>query len=229
MKLFVFAIVACSVSLPLGCAKRVGCLASPDPGYLWPDLDQPVKLSSLSPGWTLVVGDGEEISIPAEALELLIAVHATGNMRLIRSPSDFMGVVQITTDAQALEYVRLVTSPETSYLFDERDFLPSALVQVRGFPAGAIEVAPTDGDELGYGQIPRAKFVELGLHTPTVVRSAQGFLVRRCLAWDDNPDMRGGSTVYEVEEFVGREGQYLLLSKIVAAAKVRIRFRAFWV
>ena len=169
------------------------------------------------------------IGIPAEAFELLLAVHATGSMRLIRSPSDFMGIVQITTAGQALEYVRLVTSPETSHLFDERDFLPIALVQVRGFPVGAIEVAPTDSDELGYGQIPRAKFVELGLHTPTVVRSAQGFRIRRCLAWYDNSDTREGSTVYEFEEFVGHDGQYRLMSKIVAAAKVRIRFRAFWV
>jgi len=220
-------VLACSSVFISACATSADDQAprpEPDCNYAWPDPELPVALSSLRPGWKLFEGDGVDFGIPRQMFAILIAVHKTRGTRIMREPSDFGGVVEITSCEQALEYVRLPTSPNTLYLFYEKDFLEPARRRVHGFPSVAIEVIPGDAEPLRDGEVPREEFVRLGLRTPIVTAIKGGYRVRRCLAWSDSEDADGRYTVYWTEELVGHDGAYRIVSKSLASTNVEISF-----
>ncbi|MEM8885887.1 MAG: hypothetical protein AAGD14_17615, partial [Planctomycetota bacterium] len=174
-------LVALFAVIPSGCATPEK--DDRDPSYVWPDLDKPVALSSVVPGWQLCEGMGAEVGLPDTLFALLVAVHPTHGIRIVRGPRDFAGVVRITSGAQALEYARLATADRSFHFFVEKDFLEPSRRVAHDFPVSAVEVSPSDAEDRGPGELPSREFTRLGLHGPTWTATPNGFRISRCLGW----------------------------------------------
>ena len=221
------------------CFAALGCTTTePWHGYSerewYPDLDDPVRLSSLVGGWELVKGYGDTVGAPSEAFRVLFAVHrGRREVRLVRDFKDLEGLVRIRTAAQALEYVRLVHRSDTFFLFWEKrhpghDYLGDRSdSEVHPFLACSTEVTEQKG-ERNWGSIPSATYRGLGLHRPIVRRLGNGFVVLRCLAWEPEAS-RDNASVYWVEEHVRTDGTYRLVHTTVAGTGLDIWFPGVWI
>ena len=145
----------------------------------------------LIPGCTGVLGE------PIENFLDLYAVAAGATVR-ISTPHDLARITRaVRSAAEALEFVRLFTSPQTHYLFDRRGVV--------------LELAVADTDARGFGVISRETARRLALPDVNVASSAEAFTVERCLVRADSPaDTR---TVLVRSERVHHDGTYELVSE----------------
>lgn len=110
-------------------------------------------------------------------------------------PSDLVGMVNITTPRQALEFVRLFSSVRNCYRFPEY---------------GYLEVAPVDEltvNWTGPAFMPRSDFERLGLPGTTVIEHEGTFRIRRPVAKLNRWRIEG---VAVLDETVTKSGRYVL-------------------
>jgi len=166
--------------------------------------ERPVPLSSLIDGWQLYEGEGELTGVPREAFARLFAVRGDEEHILYRTTS-LAGYVRIRTPEQALEMVRLFSSVETGYLFE--DF-------------GEVEIRMAAG-EPELGEITEEEYRRLGIAAPTVTRHGSWFVITRCLADEHHQAWR-------VRELVHEDGSYRLTDRVLVAEVVDIALPGYW-
>lgn len=99
-------------------------------------------------------------SLPPEETVVLVV---GGVAKTVRGPSDLVGCVSITSEADAIEYLRFFSSLWTVRWFDHK--------QIELFPGRCV-----------YACIPARRWRSLRLPTMTVTRVGDAFLVRRLVA-----------------------------------------------
>ncbi len=176
-------------------------LADPVVNY---DKERPVALSSLVDGWKLYEGEGVLTGVPREAFAHLVAVRGDKRRILYRTTS-LAGYVRIDTGEQALEMVRLFSSVDLGYLFE--DF-------------GEIEITMANG-EPDLGEVAEEEYRRLRLSAPSVKRQGSWFVVTRYLADEKHH-------AWWVRELVHRDGSYLLADRALVGENVDITLPGYW-
>lgn len=176
-------------------------LAHPAVSY---DKERPVSLSSMVDGWKLYEGEGALTGVPREAFAHLVAVRGDERRILYRTTS-LAGYVRIDTPEQALEMVRLFSSVDLGYLFE--DF-------------GEVEIAAANG-EPELGEIAEEEYRRLRLSAPSVTRQGSWFVVTRYLADEKHH-------AWWVRELVRRDGSYRLADRALVAEDVDIALPGYW-
>lgn len=188
--------------MPAHVADEMLVYAYSDPSH---DEGKPVRLSSLVDGWTLYEGEYALVTgVPREAFARLVAVRGDEKRILYRTTS-LAGYVRIETGEQALEMVRLFSSVDVGYLFE--DF-------------GEIEVTMATG-EPEMGEIADEEYRRLRLSPPTVTPQGSWFVITRYLA--DH-----GHDIWWVRELVRRDGGYLMTDRALVAQNVDISLPGYW-
>lgn len=150
--------------------------------------------------WTLFTGIRGEGGLPIEAFLRLYARKDKVTV-CVRQPTEFRNLDGIRLDSaeDALAFVHLFTDPETFYLFDS---------------PGAIDVnQASDKPEQWYGVIPQGLYHSLRLGPPVVIEGSGCFTVTRYVL---SAERTGNAyAVLRLEERVGRDGDYCVLSSAV--------------
>ncbi len=155
--------------------------------YTEPD----VKLSSLIPGRTLRKVHANSGSRQAQMPELVLGGERIP--RVVQQPKDLEGHLDIKSEAQALEFVRLFTGAGTHFMFPE----------FRAVEAFTRRHAP---DEV-YGEVNQYRWDDLGLKSTSTARDGGGYVVRRNLI--RYPERFGGlASLVTVVEHVSPSGGY---------------------
>jgi len=140
----------------------------------------------LIPGCTGTLGE------PLENFLDLYGVSPDAVVR-ISTPEDLARITRaVRSPAEALEFVRVFTSPRTHYLFERRRVL--------------IDLTESDAAMRGFGVIDRALSQRLSLPAAHVVEGTGVFDVERCLVTADSP--AAPRTVLLRNERVFRDGKY---------------------
>ncbi len=168
------------------------------------DKERPVPLSSLVDGWRLYEGEGELTGVPREAFARLFAVRGD-EARILYRTTSLAGYVRIETAEQALEMVRLFSSVDTGYLFE--DF-------------GEVEIRMAKG-EPELGEITEEEYRRLRISEPSVTRHGASFVITRCLADEQHHAWR-------VRELVHEDGSYRLTDRALVAEVVDITLPGYW-
>jgi hypothetical protein len=149
----------------------------------------------------------ELLATPSSAWDLRSAfLNCRGQRFLIVSPQNFYGKVNIKTEAQALEYVRLFSGAESYRYFDL---------------GGMVELFPGKVDENADFNVVHEELFSTVLVRPSVKRARDSsrttvFVIQRTVVFLDQ-------SVCEVTEEVGQDGSYHLANKrilITDAAKI---------
>jgi hypothetical protein len=115
----------------------------------------------------LIPGCAGELGEPLEAFLVLYAVAATGTTQ-IATPADLSRITRaVRTEAQALAFVRLFTSPPTHFLFDKQQAVLD------------LVVASTSPHKVGEVSLDVAR--RLGLPDVQTAAAAGAFTIERCL------------------------------------------------
>ena len=154
---------------------------------IWFLEDKPVRVSFDTKGYAFYQGGRGILGTPIEAYLRLIAVKG-GEKIEIPSVSDLKARVIIESPTQALEFVRLFTSPETHYLFPEIPYIEASEAE----------------DLPGAGEYTKEYAERVKLEPATSKPEGNGFIVERNLA-----DSTG--KLFRATESVGRDGDYALL------------------
>lgn|SRR5579863_974105 len=154
-----------------------------------------LALSTLDPGCLLQVAETATDPIRSEAVFLA----CKGNRTLVVSPENLYGKVRIQSAEQALEYVRLFTTPRTYRYFD----LGGMVEVVEGDPGPQADFNVVGKD------IFAAKLVKARAWVTTTWQGQKPeFIVQRTVVFLDQ-------SVCEVTEQVGVDGGYYLANKRV--------------
>jgi hypothetical protein len=150
----------------------------------------------LIPGCSGVLGE------PIEHFLELYAVSADHTVR-ISSPTDLARITRaVRSPAEALEFVRLFTSPRTHYLFDRERV--------------SIDLVVAGTDPRGFGVIGRELAQRLALPPDHVSSEAAAFRIDRCLVGAESPS--AARTVLARSERVFHDGRYELVSEQAVAS-----------
>ena len=157
---------------------------------LWVLDDKPIQVSFDTKGYSFYEGGTGILGSPVEAHLRLVA--ARGDQKIeIPSASDLKGRVVIRSPEEALEFVRLLTSPGTHYLFPDIDYVEPA--EADGAPA---PWAYTED----YAR-------RMNLEPPRVRREGADFIIERNLV-----DREGG--LFRATERVDSDGGYSLIKRV---------------
>jgi len=167
---------------------------------LWVLEDKPIPVSFKTQGYSFYKGGSGVLGSPMEAYLRLVAVK--GNQKSeIQKPSDLAGKVVIDSPGQALEFVRLFTSPATEYLFPRIKLVEPFL-------------APNDGGGVEYTDEYRLR---VNIKGPTARQEDEFFVIER-------PLLDGSGTLFQAVERVGRDGAYSLIQTTVLDPRSPIRY-----
>lgn len=89
---------------------------------IWILKDQPIRVSFDTKGATFYKGVRGVLGVPMENFLRLISVKDDEKVE-VPTVSDLKGRVVIANPEEALEFVRLFTSPSTHYLFPDSDYI----------------------------------------------------------------------------------------------------------
>jgi hypothetical protein len=144
-----------------------------------------VCLDILSDSCSLVIARGR--GIPAEPGSRLVLVEGE-TARIAKGPNHLVGCVEISTPAEALDYLRFFSSYETVHLFEDQ----------------RLEVFETD-EECFAVCLPTERWQQLGLSEARVEVTEGGFEVTRLLIKPTSCQSR--VEVFRVVESVGWDGR----------------------
>ena len=153
---------------------------------IWLLEDEPITVSFDTKGYAFYKGARGLLGTPVERFLRLVAVKGPEKVELPRV-ADLRGRVGLASPDQALEFVRLFTSPETHYLFPESQ---------------VIEPRAARGDP-GPGEYPEEYGERLQLEPARARAEGETFVVERNLV-----DRAG--TLLRATERVGQDGAYAL-------------------
>jgi hypothetical protein len=162
----------------------------------------PVMLSSLKPGYTLLRGRYGLVNDTRAPLTNLVMVHAPDKWLVSRS-TGLKGCVAVTTPEQALELVRLFTDFKTYFYF-----------RTLSGDQSYIEVRSTD-KKPGLGEMAQDRAKKLGILPPAVTQDENYFYVTRFV-------ISFAQNLYRVRERVGFDGQYEILERSLIIPKMDI-------
>ena len=175
-------------------------------------------LSSLREGYRLTLGVPEILGQPRQEFERAMLIQEDNLWRVVERSGDLDGYLEITSGTQAIEFVRLLSSPQTFYLWKDLGFVELTIQESRpverpGDDDGKEERRANASDSNLSGEfVPGALTPEqakaLDFRPPEVRADANGFLVTRFVAKREP----GGSQVYRMTERVTRSGGYEILS-----------------
>jgi hypothetical protein len=184
------------------------------------DWGDPLPLSSLSGGYRLTLGVPEILGQPRQAFERALLTKEDNLWRVVDHSGDLDGYLEITTGTQALEFVRLLSSPQTFHLWKDLKFVELSVQEFRpmekpGDGGGKEESlanapGPNSTGEFLPGALTAEQAKALDFHPPEVRADKEGFLVTRFVAKREP----GGSQVYRIMERVSPSGGYEILSAI---------------
>lgn len=146
-----------------------------------------VCLKVLRENCSLSIAPGR--GIPRKPGDTLILIHGD-EARIVKSPQNLVGCVDIRSEEDALEYLRFFSSFEMVYLFGQEE--------LEVYEGGCFAVC-----------LPAERWSALKLVQPTVVIKDDGFEVRRYIfkATVNKPEVQ----LFRVIQKVGRGGEILTL------------------
>lgn len=125
--------------------------------------DVPTKklcLLTLLPGCSMTLKPGP--GIPSEPDERAL-LHVGNDTHLVHGPNELKGCVSISTEAQALEYLRFFSSFTTAHLFQDE----------------MLEIYPSSGKGCFRVCLPKDRWSSLKLQGPLIKKMDAGFRVTR--------------------------------------------------
>lgn len=176
----------------------------PDRLLLW--IPQPLLYDTHTLEWLETLGEDRKwrslmIWFPLKTWSRL-ALEVNGQTRVISWPSDLRGEVSLTTEAEALAFLRLFTSVDTYYRFPRLNRVEITSLE------------PNEHDKLA--SIPREKAQKFKLPDTAIFDTELGYRVFRVLAARLET---GDILVGIVQEAVGDDGAYELLVLWTATIK----------
>src|SRR4051794_26311504 len=150
--------------------------------------DVPTKklcLPTLLSGCSLTLKPGS--GIPSEPEERVL-LHMGNDTHLVDGPNQLKGCVSISTEAQALEYLRFFSSLTTAHLFQDE----------------MLEIYPSSGKGCYRVCLPKDRWSSLKLPSPLVKKMGTGFRVMR-LVIKPIPNHQD-VTVFRLTQEVGVDG-----------------------
>ncbi len=163
-------------------------------------------LKSLKLGWKLELNLGlktsykfvvifETLSLaPVQAILRLYAIKDSEH-RLILSPTDLKDTVEITSEEDALKFVRFFTAPDTHIFFD--------LYAIEGLPQEDNPYHP-------FGTIPKRLWEKFNLKPVRVYREGTNFVIQRYLVFYPHQELLFPKRLVAVKEYVTPTGSYSL-------------------
>jgi hypothetical protein len=112
---------------------------------IWILQDQPIRVSFDTKGATFYKGGRGVMGLPLENHLRLIAVQ-DHDKEEIATVADLKGRVVIASSEQALEFVRLFTSPATHYLFPDSNYIEPTIEDQRDKNLTPPPVTSTEED-----------------------------------------------------------------------------------
>ncbi|MDQ2731960.1 MAG: hypothetical protein M3Y56_09895 [Armatimonadota bacterium] len=126
----------------------------------------------------------------------------------LKELNDLRGAVQLRTVGDALEFVRLRTSPSTWDCWDESEAEIVTTDEAIKLPTFGLHRAPGPPFRAGFLGVLLPKVFRLGGFTPAKVEIlSKGFRVTRWI-YCDRSQSHPYETVQKVQEFVGEDGSY---------------------
>lgn len=152
-----------------------------------------IKVPFDTNGYVFYQGRKGEGGFPFQAFAKLVAVKGNEKIILPKTTS-LKGYVSIKSLEGALAFVRLFTSVDTDYLFEDSPGIE------------ATSKADASGGKIGYGQVPQNEWERLKLFEPKIRAVDGSFLVERCL-------LNYNHEIFHSEEKVSTEGEYSISKK----------------
>lgn len=161
--------------------------------------NQEIKVSFGINEYQLMKGCQGVLGKPVEAFLNLYAVKGGKITKRISSPEDLSSIVsKIKNEREALEFVRLFTSPDRHYLFEKE--------------RGTIELSKIkDGEKRSVGTIFESRYNDLGLKEPSVVKKGNRFIMERNLV--KFSFLSKPRELVRIAQSVSTTGTYRLLNK----------------
>ncbi len=183
------------------------------------DWGEDLPLSSLREGYRLTLGVPEVLGQPRQTFERALLIQEDNLWRVVDRAGDLDGYLEITSETQALEFVRLLSSPQTFHLWKDLGFVELSVPETRpqtrrpekspvavGEKQDTAETSDPAGESLP-GALTPEQAKALDFHPPEVRTDADGFLITRFVAKREP----GGSQVYRIMERVSPSGGYEIL------------------
>jgi len=189
------------------------------------NLDFKLSLKLCTSGNELWFGTNG-FSDPIEASQCIV-LKSSGRKITAKKLGDLAGSVRLNTQADALKFVRLRTSPSLWLTWSDTHILEIVSAkEARNIPNfGAKPNVELLGKHSGYaGVLSLSDFNRLRLQPPRVSKTIGGYLIRRWIFWSTGSDMKIG----QIRESVGRDGKYS--HRIVKSqSPPELSFGGFWV
>jgi hypothetical protein len=173
------------------------------------DWGEELPLNCLAEGYRLTVGVPEILGRPRQAFERALLVQKDNLWRVVERSGDLEGALAITTASQAIEFVHLLSGPQTFHLWKDLLFVE---LSVAGIPSSASRSEETaiSGEVFFPGVLTPEQAEVLDFHPPETRAEEDGFLITRFVVKRE----KGGSRVYRLTERISPNGGYEILSAI---------------
>lgn len=166
--------------------------------------DEPIAVQFDTSGYEFYEGAAGPIGVPEEAFLQLVAVR--GDERLLVDDMETLeSLVEIHSAEEALDYVRLLTAPETHYLFPFIRY---------------VEPMEADRGEPGPGEFSADSPHVAELKDAEASRQGADFIIERNLVTEDHE-------LVEVTERVSPQGEYTILEEVEVDARAPVRYPAY--
>lgn len=180
--------------------------------YKYPSVEQTIQVGCELPGVRIELVLVEPIT-PIEA-GLRLRVQYRDSAVLLKDLPDLKGYVKIAAPRQALQFVRLLTSPATRYLWWSRGNLEVEIIHsrdARTIPAFGIKQHHLDALFRGTGT--------LGSLSPDVYRRGpffpprlrgikEGYVVERWIYSETFKNGKAKGSIQLIREIIGTDGSY---------------------
>ncbi|WP_125205948.1 hypothetical protein [Capsulimonas corticalis] len=151
----------------------------------------------------IVFGQKNGFGLPIEGFEYL-ALTRSGKTKVVRHLNELRGSVEIKSSKEALDYVRLRTSPATWYLWKAED----EAIEIMDEDHARMLVNYGVGPCLQVGDTTRADMDQAGISAATVTTIHQSYRITRWLLLDLTPQGHQKLILRRVEEDVDTDGGY---------------------
>ena len=191
-----------SLIMTFGCVSR-HFIKDHDPvADIWVSTEDEVKCDAFKTDYRFFRGNKGELGLPTEAFMRLVAVKGD-SIYMLNTRTSLVNFVEVNTERKALSLVRLFSSAETHYLFDDADFL-----ELPKYSKGSSFWYDDDS-------VRRTRAAGVPLDTPTVmVTKTDGVyrVERYAMDWHRN--------VLRVVETVSSNGTYAIIGRQVMATNI---------